>query len=288
MVLVWASSLMVAVAAGFLSWAGLTGLVDVARILRRRSFAARLQQILRESRETQQIVRTRRPSPMPILAGLGAGLVLAVLWHHPVLSLWWIILGGAFGWAMVSTRTLPRQMLQVEEIFVSGLRNVYPVVQSVAGALEIASSHLPEAGEELRAMVAEVLRRLNSSVPLRESLSVFRESGWPMLGRLSIILEQAEHADEQSVLNALDTLVDRIRSARLLLDRASTVLVLNKLTLRALQIANLAGILMVSLVPTWHKFYADRPAGLIAATAMALAGTWYFSSEIRRIEAMLL
>lgn len=289
-VLIFVPPLFAGIACGVLAYAGMSALVDLARVLRRRfSFVERLRRVFPE--ETRLDTGQRRWTlPVPVLIGLVAGLALAIVWRQPILSVWWIVLGGAFGWMMVSTRTVPRQALHVVEIFVSGLRNIYPVTQSVSGALEATAAHLSEdnAGRELKAAVAEVLRRLYSGINLKDGLAVLRESGWPMMARLSAVLEQVEHADENSVLRALETLEEQIRAARMLLDRASTVLVLNRLTLRALQIANLAGILMVSAIPTWHKFYADRPLGLVAATTMALAGSWYFSSEIRRMEAMLL
>lgn len=284
-------SLAAAIACGFLSFAGLGAVVDLLRVLRRRfSFTERLRRIFPKEIRQTGMRKHRTLLPAPVLIGLALGLGLAILWHHSLLSLWWIALGVLSGWVLISTRPFSREALQILELFVSGLRNIYPVYQSVSGALETASACLPErgAGGELKAMVTEVLRRINASLPMKESLQIFQESGWPLLGRLSTILEQVEHADEESALKALETLQDQIHAARMLLDRANTVLVLNRLTLRALQIANLAGVLLVSVVPTWHRFYNERPFGLVAATAMALAGTWYFSSEIRRMEAMLL
>lgn len=289
-VLILIPPLFAGIACGVLAYAGASALVDLARVLRRRlSFAERLRRVFPE--ETRLATgQKRRALPVPVLIGPVAGLVLAAIWRHPILSVWWIVLGGAFSWMTVSTRTIPRRALQIVEIFVSGLRNIYPVTQSVSGALEATAAHLPEdgAGGEMKAMIAEVLRRVHSGINIKDGLAVLRESGWPMMARLGAVLEQVEHADENSVLRALETLEEQIRAARTLLDRANTVLVLNRFTLWTLQVANLAGILMVSVVPTWHKFYADRPLGLVAATTMALAGSWYFSSEIRRMEAMLL
>lgn len=266
-------------------------LVDLARVVLRRRFwlAERIRQAFPEEARFPA-ARGRRALPVPVLAGLAVGLVLAVIWHHPILSVWWIVLGGAFGWMMVPVRAVPRRALQAVEIFVSGLRNIYPVAQSVSGALEAAAACLPEddVGKDLRAMVAEALRHVYSGADIRDGLAALRESGWPGMDRLSAVLEQVGHADGASVQRALETLEEQVRAARMLLDRAGTVLVLNRLTLRVLQVANLAGILTVSVVPTWHRFYAERPFGLVVATAMALAGSWYFSSEVRRMEAMLL
>ncbi|MGC8946374.1 MAG: hypothetical protein ACP5N6_09485 [Anaerolineae bacterium] len=288
-ILILIPSLLAGAACGFLAHAGMSGLVDLARALRRRNFD-RLRQVLEKEIHFAPDQPRQSPLPLPLLAGLALGLALAFVWHHPILSVWWLVLGGAFGWMMVSLRHVSRQALQVMEVFVSGLRGSYPVSQSVTAALESTLSHLPcdGAGSELRMMVAEVLRRYNSSLDLRESLDVLRNSGWPMMLRLCSILEQVSHADEGSVLDALETLEEQIRAARMLLDRSNTVLVLNRLTLRVLQMTNLAGIVVVSAFPVWRQFYIDRPLGLVAATAMALAGSWYFMSELRRIEAMLL
>lgn len=287
-VLILIPPLFFGIACGLLVHSGLSWLVDAGRALRRRfSLAERLRQVLPD-RARLSATQKRLFLPGPLLVGLGAGLILAVLWRHPVLSPWWVVLGGAAGWMTVSARPIPRQALQAVEVLVTGLRSVYPVAQSVSGALSTAAAHLPGTAGNLKAMIEEVLRRVHSGMGLKKSLEVLRASGWPMMGRLSAILEQMEYADEESALKALETLEEQIRASRVLLDRADTVLTLNRLTLRVLQVANLAGVLLVTVVPTWHRFYADRPLGLIAATAMALAGSWYFSSEIRRMEAMLL
>ena len=287
--LIWIPPIVAGVACGLLAYAGMSGLADLAILHRRLTFTDQLQQIFQERKKTFASVQSRRfPLQFPI--GLAVGLVLAILWHHPVLSPWWIILGGAFGWMMMSTRLFPRQGLNMMEIFVSGLRSSYPVHQSVMLAMEVTVTHLPDTGPggELKSMVSESLRRYRSSADLHDSLSVLRDSGWPMMRQLCGILEQVSRADENSILVALETLEDQIHAARMLLDRASTILVLNRLTLRSLQFANAAAIVIVSLVPGWHRFYADHPAGLIAATAMVLAGSWYFLSEIQQLEMMLL
>jgi len=79
----------------------------------------------------------------------------------------------------------------------------------------------------------------------------------------------------------------QVRKSRQLRNRAQTVLTLTRLTLRTLQVANLAALAATTALPMWHQFYAERPAMMVVATGMALAGSWYFAAEIKRLEELL-
>ena len=278
--------LALSVSAGLLSHWGLVSVADLARGLHRRfSRRYRLDRVLgRVTGVTER--RSSRRLPVPVMAGLGAGLALAVAWHHPIISLWWVALGALAGWMLVSTRpSLQREILRDLETLVSGIRAMYIVGQSVFGPLEVVAQDLPP-GSELRVAVEEAVRRHRAGRTIDESLGVLK-GRWPFLDRLTLILSESSRADTGSVRDALLGLEEQIQKSRNLLDRAKVVLTVNLLTLRVLQVVNLTAIAAVTVIPTWHRFFVLHPAMLIAVTLTALLGSWYFASEMRRIEELI-
>jgi hypothetical protein len=274
------------VGAGLLTNWCLVSVANLAQGVRRRlSRQYRLDRVLgRVTGVAEQ--RSSRRLPIPVPVGLGAGLALAVAWHHPVISPWWVVLGGLAGWMLVSTRSsLQRETLRDLETLVSGIRAMYIVGQSVFGPLEAVAQDLPP-GSELRINVEEAVRRHRAGRTVDESLRVLK-GRWPLLDRLILILSESSRADTGSVQDALLGLEEQIQKSRNLQDRAKVVLTVNFLTLRVLQAANLAAIAAVTVIPTWHRFFAARPAMLVAATLAGLLGSWYFASEMRRIEELI-
>ena len=72
-------------------------------------------------------------------ACLGLGCVLAVLWHHSVLSPWFIVFGAGAAWMLVATRgEMGREDLRELETFISSLRSVFSVGQSIFLSLDVA------------------------------------------------------------------------------------------------------------------------------------------------------
>jgi hypothetical protein len=168
------------------------------------------------------------------------------------------------------------------EVFLSTLRGVFAVGQSIITALELAAENLEEG--PLQAAIVEAVRRYRADLNLSEALAALRALAWPAVTRLALVLEQIGRADEATVAQALRDLEERVRVSRKLRARANTVLTVSRLTLRVLQGANLIALVAVTLLPAWHTFYAAHPFGLIAATGMALAGSGYFVAEMNRLE----
>jgi len=273
--------------AGLLTHWGLVSIADLVRVLHRRfSRRYRLDRVLGRVTGVAAERQSSRRLPVPVLVGLGAGLALAVAWHHPIISLWWVALGALAGWMLVSTRSsLQRETLRDLETLVSGIRAMYVVGQSVFGPLEAVAQDLPS-GSELRVAVEEAVRRHRAGRTIDESLGTLK-GRWPFLDRLTLILSESSRADTGSVRDALLGLEEQIQKSRNLLDRAKVVLTVNLLTLRVLQVVNLAAIAAVTVIPTWHRFFVLHPAMLIAVTLTALLGSWYFASEMRRIEELI-
>ena len=231
----------------------------------------------------------RKPNPLrplrgsPILIGLGAGLLLAITWiGEPLLAVWFVVWGIGAGWVVQAGRPTVRQDLRTLEVFLSTLRGVFAVGQSIITALELAAENLEEG--PLQTAVAEAVRRYRADLNLGEALTALRALAWPAVTRLALVLEQIGRADEATVRAALHDLEERVRVSRRLRARANTVLTVSRLTLRVLQGANLIALVAVTLLPAWHAFYATHPAGLIAATGMVLAGSGYFMAEMNRLE----
>ncbi len=219
----------------------------------------------------------------PIMIGLGAGLLLAIAWlSDPSLAIWFVAWGAGAGWVIMRSRPAIREDLRALEVFVSTLRSVFAVGQSIINALELAAEQL-DAGA-LKTTVLDAVQRYRADLNTTEALAVLKSLRWTQLSRLALVLDQIGHADEAAIRAALLDLEGRVRTARRLRDRANTVLTLSRLTLRVLQAANLTALIAVTLLPAWHIFYGANPVGLIAATGMALAGSAYFVIEMNRME----
>ena len=237
-------------------------------------------------RPTEPKLNLLRRSPLrgsPLVIGLGAGLLLALAWiGEPSLAVWFVCWGIGAGWVVQAGRPAVRQDLRALEVFLSTLRGIFAVGQSIITALELAAENL-EAGQ-LQAALAEAVRRYRADLNLGEALAALRALAWPAVTRLALVLEQVGQADEATINQALRDLEERVRVSRKLRARANTVLTVSRLTLRVLQGANLIALVAVTLLPAWHTFYAAHPAGMIAATGMALAGSGYFVAEMDRLE----
>ena len=248
-------------------------------------------------RPTEPKLNLLRRSPLrgsPLVIGLGAGLLLALAWiGEPSLAVWFVCWGIGAGWVVQAGRPAVRQDLRALEVFLSTLRGIFAVGQSIITALELAAENLEagqpsrrsaDTGGQLQAAVAEAVRRYRADLNLGEALAALRALAWPAVTRLALVLEQVGQADEATINQALRDLEERVRVSRKLRARANTVLTVSRLTLRVLQGANLIALVAVTLLPAWHTFYAAHPAGMIAATGMALAGSGYFVAEMDRLE----
>lgn len=298
MAALWIPAILAAGAAFVLAWVGLQGAAEIGQALWRRGrrlFGTRTLPLRARGRGEGKASELAPTTPRGVtsllrapvmLVSLTSGVVLAALWRHPVLSPWFILLGGATGWMLVSARShTSREDLRQLETFIDMLRSVFTVGQSVFYSLEEAAADMPDGA--LRQAVLEAVRRYRADLDPERALAVLRQPGLPHLSRLAAILTEVGRADEDAIRRALQSLQMQIRRSRQLRDRARTVLTLTRLTLRTLQAANLTALAAATALPMWHTFYADRPAMVVAATGMALGGSWYFASEIKRLEELL-
>lgn len=289
-ILVWLPATFATLALFLLSRLSLETAWTVERALRARlqKRAARALFRLVEERVTTNLpVQRRFMLPRRAWACIGAGVALALVWRHVVLSPWFLVLGFALAWVVMTTRQqVQREDLRNLESFVSSLRSVLAVDQSIFLSLKEATQDLDKRGS-LRAAVEVALRRYAVNPDREHALAALKEVGWPHLARLAVILTNVGFSDARGIQDALVDLEQQVRRTRLLRDRAESVLVLSRLTLRALQAANIAAVLVATILPMWRQYYVARPAVMVLATGLAALGSWYFTSEVRRIEELL-
>jgi len=262
--------------------------LGVALRWRLRSRAERLWHHLQEGDEQMEQDDAQK-LPSSLWWGMGGGAALALLWHHPLLSPWFLVLGGAAGWLMgVSRSSMSREEMQTLETFISAFRSVFSVSQSIFTSLEAAVENLEEEsgslrGPGLRHVVEKAVRRYRTDADAEQALATLHEAGWPQLDRLAAMLSRVGQADSEVAEAVLERLEEQVRRSRELRDRAHTVLTLNRATLRVLQALNAAALAGVAVLGLWRDYYVARPLMLMAITAMAVGGSWYFSQEVSRI-----
>jgi len=290
----WLALITVLATAGFclLIRAGLDDVAAIAAALVKRARRHRIVLDRRSSPTSTNLqVRATVFQRSPIGLGLIAGMVLGLAWllpasdsdgPNPLLSLWFVIFGGLAGWVIDRSRPQRREDLRALEVFISTLRSVFVVGQSIFNSLELTAENL-EPGP-LRLAVEEAVRRYRGDLNTGEALAALKSLRWTHLTRLALVLDQVGQADEATLRATLQDLENRVRTARRIRDRASTVLTLSRMTLRVLQVANLTALLAVTLLPAWRSFYSDNPFALIVVTGMALAGSAYFAIEMNRME----
>jgi hypothetical protein len=281
----WLAAIAVLATVGFfiLIHVGLDDLASIAAVLRKR--LRRRVMLDRRAAPAGPNIPTRTVAfhRSPLGLGLIVGLMLGSAWlSNPLLSVWFIIFGGLAGWVIQRSRPEGREDLRATEVFVSTLRSVFVVGQSIFNSLELAIENMDPG--PLQAVVAESVRRYRGDLNAGEALAALKSLRWTHLSRLALVLDQISQADEETVRATLFDLEGRVRTARRIHDRASTVLTLSRMTLRVLQVANITALIAVTLLPMWRSFYSANPFALIAATGMALAGSAYFALEMNRME----
>ena len=229
---------------------------------------------------------TRQRPPIAVVCGLAGGVAMALLWRHPLLAPWFLLLGAATGWMFHATRQrVGREDLRTLEDLIATFRSTFVVGQSVFAALEDAADEVSGDGEEnaLLATIHRATRVYRAELDHARPLAVLRRSRWPHLTRLGVILAHVAYADEQATRRALEDLETQVRRARQLRDRTQAVMTMTRLSLRVLQAANLTALAAVAVFPLWRAYYAARPLSLMALSGMILAGSWFFGARMKRL-----
>jgi len=220
----------------------------------------------------------------PLLLPVAGGLVLAVLWHHPVLSTWTALLGGmgtALGYSSQPRKTAEDRTLQ--ELFLSALRSRYGITQSLRRTLQGVAEDLDAPDTSLGQALAEALRLLNAGEPVREAVKPLATQG-EIMRRLTTILEHTHRTAREETEQLLEELEEQARQARRLAERAQVTLVVTRATLRVLTVANVTAMVTTAFLPLWRQHYRQQPAAYLVATGLACAGVCYFRFKIKNLE----
>jgi len=285
-VLLMVPALLAALATGLLAHLALAWtsgvVVAVGRRLGRRSLA-----FSRQHGAALQVGQRRVSLSWLALLPLAGGCGLALLWLHPFLSLWAVLLGLAGTWIVHVTRASGKAQLRAEqEVFLNALRGRYAVNQSLTAALAGAAGDLENPDSPLVQAALEAVRRLRASLTLEEALTPLAGLSL-ILQRLTTVLSRAELTAASETATILGELEAQAIRTRRLADRAQVTLVTVRLTLRALVVANAVGATLSTIIPLWRAHYCGHPATYIAGTGLAMAGFAYFSFKIKALEDLL-
>jgi hypothetical protein len=215
------------------------------------------------------------------------GLMLAVLWRDPILSLWSLILGGIG--TLGAYRSQPKRTAEdraQQELFLSALRSRYGITQSLRRTLEGVLEDLDLSESTLHQTLTEVIRLLNAGEPVKKAVQPFATQG-DTLRRLATILRHAHEATPEELRQLLNELVEQAVKARRLAERAQVTLTVTRTTLQALILANVTAMTLVTSLPLWRSYYLSRPSTYVAATGLGLAGVLYFRFKIKELEESL-
>ena len=224
------------------------------------------------------------------LMSLAAGLLAAVVAWDWLLSPWLAALGylGFRGMQAGRQQATGEAVGDDLERLLNSFRSIWSVQASLFGALEDAAGDL-EPGA-VQAAVRQAADRARTGMAVEESLTPLCGLPSRVARQVAYVLEQLPNSDEVTGRRVLDELEVRLRRARRLRERAGTVLVLTRLTLRALQVANGVAIVVALTLPLWADFFTasiGRRMTFIAATLMVAGGSAYFAGETQRLEASL-
>ena len=216
--------------------------------------------------------------------GLGwalGGVMLGILARDPILSPWFPALGLALArwqWGFARRRRAAQESTPHALALTRGVANF--LRGAVGPALSDAAQRLPDGPVRERALRA--CRRYATGTPWDEALRNLTGLN-PLLDRLALLLAAAPRMGEAAVRKALDDLAQEAAAREALEAETGAELVLLKLTVRFLLIANLVALAASLLVPAWHDFFTSTLArrGTVMAANLLVAGAYiYFSEEI--------
>ncbi len=214
------------------------------------------------------------------------GLMLALLWRHP-LGCWTLLLGGIG--TLGAYRSQPDRTAEdraQQELFLSALRSRYGITQSLRRTLEGVLEDLDLSESPLYQTLTEVIRLLNAGEPVEKAVQPLTTQG-ETLRRLATILKHGHAATPKELRQLLDELVEQAIKSRRMAERAQVTLTVTRTTLRALLLANVTAMTLVTSLPLWRSYYMSRPSTYIVATTLGLAGVLYFRFKIKDLEESL-
>ncbi len=206
-----------------------------------------------------------------ILAGVAVG-------RAPLLALYCLLLGVAIAWYLGrrAESTGSEALTDQVESLVTAFASIYQVTPAVTAALSEAADGVDE---PFKGLVKNAVNRGDLRA-LPDLAATVRN---PFFDQFVFILDQAGHADQQALGQALRDLEKRLSGRRRIQNRGKVSLAILGGTVRLLQGANVAAVVAALTVPLWADFYAsnlNRQGMFIAVATAIAAASLYFDQEI--------
>lgn len=281
-------ALLATVGLWLLSFSSLQIAVSIGQGLRRRWSGRRFAWLYDDEGATVTLGERRWTFAWPLLLPLGGGLVLAVLWRHPLLSTWCVFLGlAATVLLYLSEARATAEERSVEELFLAAFRSRYVVSHSLGNALLGAAEDVAVTLEShLTPVVTQTVQRLYAGEPLTEALAPLATHS-SLFRQLTTILEHSNLAAQDETQRLLAALEEQARQSRRLAERSHVAMTVVRLTLRVLVAANTTIVVVAALLPTWRQYYLAWPISYVLGSGMALAGYSFFRFRIKHLEEQL-
>ncbi|MBI3913106.1 MAG: hypothetical protein HY327_02750 [Chloroflexi bacterium] len=220
-----------------------------------------------------QLLAVAAASVLAIKSAMTGGVIIAIY-----LALVGIFLGWFFG-KREGASTRERTTGDIVQLVVE-FQSVYRVTRTVFGAFTETVDGI--VNPILKIAVQRAIDAFNTGKRMEDALNqVASDVPNPYLAQLVFILTRAPQSSEEVVQNALKDLSERLRQHQRLSDRSRVSLALVSGTVRFLQAANGAVLLVCVLAPLWWDYYRTHPAVLIVGATLALFGSWYFENQLR-------
>ena len=173
---------------------------------------------------------------------------------------------------------------------VAAYYSAYLVIPTVFGALSEAIKTLTN--PFLQSAVQRALDAFGTGKTSEQVLEQLdREVQNPYLSQFAFILRHTSESNQKEILNTLRELTSRLDQRKRLKDRSRVALALVSGTVRFLQAANGAVMVLAVLAPFWWDYYASsvsRQALLMIGGTMALLGSWYFENQLAQLRERVL
>lgn len=287
-----------ALGAGVLALALMLALGDTARIVARLTTSRRRkwldQTVARYTRKPANPESETRASSRGILALLTPSVIAASVCTALALkaaftgsipiALFFVLLG--FGASRYLARagigaTERNRIAEAVTRLVDAFRSTYLVSASTFHALEDAAPEVQEPRVSAALDRARAAYR-NGQAPER-ALALLDQVGDAYLAQFAFILRRAPDSDARITTTALDDLARRLAERRRIAGRLRIAMASVNATVRFLEAANIAAVLVVLLHPFWWEYYVARPEQLIGGMVFALVAVVYFDLRAQEL-----
>jgi hypothetical protein len=164
------------------------------------------------------------------------------------------------------------------------------VIPTVVGALSEAIKN--QANPVLAAAVKRAVDAFGTGKSTEQMLDQLAdEVRNPYLSQFTFILRHTSESNQKEILATLRDMSNRLDQRKRLKDRSRVALALVSGTVRFLQAANGAVIVLAVVAPFWWEYYAStvsHQALLIVGGTMALLGSWYFENQLTQLRERVL